>query len=593
MSGSSNGRIPESFIQSVINKTDIVSLIQESFKLKKAGANYSACCPFHHEKTPSFTVSPSKQFFHCFGCGKHGDAIAFMMEHQALSFVEAVEKLAVRLGMEVPKDPAEVTKIQIKLHATSVLKQVAEFYAAQLKTHSAAGPAIDYLKRRGLTGKTAKNYALGFAPPGWDNLLTYFKDQPEALKILEETGLIIRHPEGRYYDRFRQRIMFPIRDRKGEVIGFGGRVLDNTQPKYLNSPESSVFQKGQCLYGIYESLKTKTKWQTAVVVEGYFDVVMLAQYEIFGVFATLGTAISTHHLTTLFHLVPEITFCFDGDTAGQAAAWKALQLVLPLLTEGRQVKFAFLPKGDDPDSYVRTHGTQNLQSLLQNSMPLSEYFFRSLTEKVSPTSVDNRAHLASIAKPMIEQMPAGIFKEMMFEELAKLVATSTFVVRGERAPRFFVPYSKGEKKLTKATPPPQPLAPAIVASAILLIQPTSFSLIKDKTAYWQALKIEGINLLAHIFTLLSEAENMAAETLLEQLCVRGFTSLHLSECIQKVAYMPEAGREAELTGAFARLMALGQQQIMEALLTKSKTSNLTEEEKRQLKEILQMRESIS
>lgn len=593
MSAAPHGRIPENFIQSVINKTDIVALIQESLKLKKAGANYSACCPFHHEKTPSFTVSPSKQFFHCFGCGKHGDAIAFIMEHQALSFVEAVEKLATRLGMSVPKDPQETIKTQIKLHATGLLKEVADFYSAQLKGHPAATHAVNYLKKRSLTGQTAKNYSLGYAPPGWDNLLTHFKNQPEALKILEETGLIIRHPEGRYYDRFRQRIMFPIRDRKGEVIGFGGRVLDDAQPKYLNSPESSIFQKGQCLYGIYESLKAKNKWQAAVIVEGYFDVVMLAQYEISGVFATLGTAISTHHLTTLFHLVPEIIFCFDGDAAGQAAAWKALQLALPLLTEGRQVKFAFLPKGEDPDSYVRSQGTKNFQSLLQNSTPLSEYFFQSLTEKVAPTSVDNRAHLASLAKTMIEQIPAGIFKEMMFEEVAKLVVTSSFVVRGEKAPRFFVPYSKGEKRLPKAAPPPQPLTPAMAASAILLVQPESFSLVKGKTAYWHDLKMEGVKLLSQIFALLMETENLSAAVLIEQLSQRGFTAQQLNGCMQKIAYMPEAGREAELTGALARLMALGQQQIMEALLAKSKVTNLTVEEKQQLKDIIQPRESIS
>ncbi|HRE31601.1 MAG TPA: DNA primase, partial [Candidatus Berkiella sp.] len=430
---STQGRIPESFIEAILAKTDIVSLIQESVKLKKAGANYSACCPFHHEKTPSFTVSATKQFYHCFGCQAHGDAIRFLMEHQSLNFVEAVERLAARVGMAVPKDPKDEAKAKQRNEHTNVLNRVAEFYSTQFK-HPKAVQAVTYLKKRGLTGLTAKAFGMGFAKEGWDNLLSHFEGEPQALKVLEEAGLIIKHESGRFYDRFRNRIMFPIRDRKGNVLGFGGRVMDNSQPKYLNSPDSPLFQKGHCLYGIHEALQGE-RWQKAIVVEGFFDVVMLAQHGIKGALATQGTAITSHHLTYLFQQVPEVVFCFDGDKAGQAAAWKALQLVLPFLTKDRHVRFTFLPEGEDPDSFVRKNGSANFQMLLANSMPLSEYLFATLCADIKPDSIDNRAHLATTAKELLEQIPAGIYKEMMYEQLAEIVSSSLQVVRGEKAAR--------------------------------------------------------------------------------------------------------------------------------------------------------------
>lgn len=594
MSAVLGGRIPESFIQSVVAKTDIVSLIQESIKLRKAGANYSACCPFHSEKTPSFTVNQAKQFYHCFGCGAHGDAIRFLMEHQSYSFVEAVERLATRLGMSVPKDPKEVIKKQVRTQATSVLNQVAEFYHRQFTQNPHAQTAVTYLKKRGISGKIAKAYCLGFAPPGWDNLLKSFQGQNEGLKIIEENGLIIKHPEGRYYDRFRERIMFPIRGRRGEVIGFGGRVLDHSQPKYLNSPETPLFQKGHCLYGIYETLQTKEKWQTAIVVEGYFDVVMLAQFGIMGAVATLGTAVTSHHLTHLFQFVSEVVFCFDGDKAGQAAAWKALQLVLPLLSEGRQVRFAFLPEGEDPDSFVRNHGAERFRSLIQTSTPLSEYFFATLCEKVPLDSVDNRAHLASLARPMLEEMPQGIFKEMMYERLAQLAMSSTSVVRGEKAPRFTNnPYWQKKKPIEVQPPPPQPVAPAFIASAILLAQPTLYAAIKNHGVLGKEIITPGMDLLQSMLTLLSAEATLSTQVLYARLTAQGFTEQQLHTCQKKIDSLPTEGWEAELLGAIGRLLVIGQQQRTEKLLLKAKNTGLSLEEKQQLKEILQFRESKS
>lgn len=593
MSPGSHGRIPENFIETVLAKTDIVSIVQESVKLKKNGANYSACCPFHQEKTPSFTVSQVKQFYHCFGCGKHGDAISFLMEHQSLNFVEALERLAGRVGLSVPKDPQESAKKQLKQSTTSVLNHCAEYYTHQLKHHENAKMAVDYLKKRGLTGQIAKTYGLGFAPSGWDNLLNHFQGNQEALKILEETGLIIKHSSGRFYDRFRERIMFPIRDRRGEVIGFGARVMDKSQPKYLNSPESPIFQKGHCLYGIYESLTSKAQWHTAIVVEGYMDVVALAQYGVQGVVATLGTAITNHHLSALFHIVPEIVFCFDGDNAGQAAAWKALQLVLGLLTEGRQVRFVFLPQGEDPDSFIRQYGVDAFLKTVKNGTALSEYFFNTLCAKVTPDSVDNRAHLASLARPMIETIPHGIFKEMMFEQLANLAQSTPQVVRGEKAFRRFYSsnMSKGQPKI-KLPPPPQPMETAFIASALLLRNPGLLNVVKEKIAFLHEVTGPGIALFNYLINLLMQAPTLSTIDLRKKLQENGFELKRLMECENKVAFIPEEGLEAEFCGAMVRLEVIGREQITEKLLQKAKNAELTDEEKAKLKEFLQSRESI-
>ncbi|MGD9590884.1 MAG: DNA primase [Candidatus Berkiella sp.] len=587
MSGT-HGRIPDSFIQELLAKTDIVSVIQESIKLKKNGANYSACCPFHHEKTPSFTVSQTKQFYHCFGCSAHGDAIRFLMDYQSLNFVDAIENLSARVGLTVPKDPQEAAKAQVKHTMTTVLKRCADFYAQQLKTHPEAKLAVDYLKKRGLTGQVAKQFNIGFAPTGWQNLLSYFSES--EINVLEESGMIIRHKEGRLYDRFRERIMFPIRDRRGEVIGFGARVMDKSQPKYLNSPESSVFQKSYCLYGLYEAQKAKQQWQTAIVVEGYMDVVALAQMGISGAVATLGTAITSHHLNTLFHIVPEVVFCFDGDKAGQSAAWKALQLVLGLLTEGRQVRFVFLPQGEDPDSYVRQYGANAFLSLVKNGTPLSEYFFATLSAKIAPNSVDSRAHLASVARPLIETIPKGIFKEMMFEQLANLVSSTPQVVRGEKAFRSF--YSpKGQTRL-KVAPPPPPMETAYLASAMLLRAPNLHALIGAQSVLVQEIQAPGIALFHFLCNLLSQDPATPSTVMHQKLQENNFEVARLKACETKIAMVPNEGLEAEFLGAIKRLEVVGREQMMEKLILKAKNRELSEQEKEMLKEFLKTRESI-
>ncbi len=511
------------------------------------------------------------------------------MEYEGLPFIDALEKLASRLGLTIPKDAQESAKAQVKLSTTAVLNRVAEFYSAQLKHHPGASHAVHYLKARGLTGTVAKAFGLGFAPAGWDNLLSHFQNDSEVLQVLEQTGLIIKHEQGRFYDRFRQRIMFPIRNRKGEVLGFGGRVIDDSQPKYLNSPESPIFQKGYCLYGIYEALKSRQKWKSALVVEGYLDVIALAQFGIMGALATLGTAMTVHHLTSLFQLVDDVVFCFDGDKAGQAAAWKALQLVLPLLVQPRQVRFVFLPQGTDPDTYVRQQGAAAFLALTENSTPLSEYFFSILSQQTPLDSVDNRARFANTARTFIAQIPDGIFKEMMFEQLAQLAASSVEVVRGEKSFRSFS--SRGWKK-NKVLPPPQPLAPAFLASALLLRAPHLHALASAKRPLWQEITAPGIVLLNKIVDWINEQPSITGEALHQQLQGQNAELKHLADCENRIMLLSDEGLEAEFLGALDRLIVIGRKEVTEKLLQKSKTRELTPEEKQQLKEFLQYVESI-
>ncbi len=344
--------IPKSFIQDLLNRLDIVDVVERYVPLKKAGANYTACCPFHNEKSPSFTVSQSKQFYHCFGCGAHGTAIGFVMEHGGLGFVDAVEELAQSIGVAVPQEiqtgPAQ-HKIAPDLY--EVMQSAMRYYREQLKL---SPRAIDYLKRRGVSGEIAARFGIGFAPEGWQNLASVCDYQQAALL---ETGLAIEAEGGRRYDRFRDRIMFPIVNTRGQVIGFGGRILDQGEPKYLNSPETPLFEKGHELYGLFQAQKAIRASGQVVVVEGYMDVVALAQHGIAYVVATLGTATTAYHVQKLLRLSDEVIFCFDGDAAGQRAAWRALENALPQLVDGKRIGFLFLPQQHDPDSYVREHGT--------------------------------------------------------------------------------------------------------------------------------------------------------------------------------------------------------------------------------------------
>lgn len=417
------GLIPQSFIDELLDRVDLVEVVDQRVKLKRTGKNYSACCPFHEEKTPSFTVSPDKQFYYCFGCGASGNAIGFLMDYERLGFPEAVEQLSHLQGLEVPKEeqsPAQQQKAQERKSIYSLLAQADQYYRQQLRQHPKRQQAVAYLKNRGLDGHIARDYGLGFAPPGWDNLLRALGGAETERRLLIEGGMLIDQPErNKRYDRFRHRIMFPIRDLRGRVVGFGGRVLGDDKPKYLNSPETPVFHKGRELYGLYEARQAYRDLPRLLVVEGYMDVVALAQFGLrYGV-ATLGTACGPDHLELAFKHTREVVFCFDGDQAGRTAAERALAAALPVMADGRQVKFLFLPEGEDPDSLVRQVGAEKFTHMVDMAVPLEDFLFDTLSSDLNPRSLEGRALLSKRAAPLLDQLPRGVFRELMFDRLAQ------------------------------------------------------------------------------------------------------------------------------------------------------------------------------
>ena len=433
------GLIPQRFIDDLLNRTDIVEVVGARVQLKKTGKNYSACCPFHQEKTPSFTVSPDKQFYYCFGCGAGGNALGFVMDHDHLDFPQAVEELAKRAGLEVPREearPGQRPRQPVDSPLYPLLQAAADYYRQALKSHPARQAAVDYLKGRGLSGVIARDFGLGFAPPGWDNLLRHLGGDSLQQKAMIDAGLLIENAEsGKRYDRFRDRVMFPIRDSRGRVIAFGGRVLGDDKPKYLNSPETPVFHKGQELYGLYEARQHNRDLDEILVVEGYMDVIALAQQGLRNAVATLGTATSEEHIKRLFRLVPSILFCFDGDNAGRNAAWRALEACLPNLQDGRRVRFLFLPEGEDPDSLVRREGTDAFRARLhQQAEPLAEYFFRHLMEEADPATLEGKAHLATLAAPLLERVPGANLRALMRQRLSGLTGLDAASLASSEAP---------------------------------------------------------------------------------------------------------------------------------------------------------------
>ncbi|MCX2983370.1 DNA primase [Halieaceae bacterium IMCC14734] len=413
------GRIPQSFIDDLLDRADIVEVIDRRVKLKKTGKNYSARCPFHDEKTPSFSVNPEKQFYYCFGCGAGGNSLGFLMDYENMEFPRAVESLADACGMQVPREESnqKVDKGQRELYP--LLEEAASYYQKQLRSHPERDQAVAYLKGRGLTGQVAKQYDMGFAPPGWDNLLSTLGTSEERKLQLQQAGMVIKNEDGRVYDRFRNRVVFPIRDQRGRVIAFGGRVLGDDKPKYLNSPETEIFHKGRELYGLYHAQKLNRQLQRIVVVEGYMDVIALGQHGITWAVATLGTATSTAHLEKIYRRCSEVVFCFDGDEAGRKAATRALESALPAMQDGRQAKFLFLPEGEDPDTLVRDRGAEHFLQLVEQAMPLEQYLFESVGQGLDIDSMDGRARLSKLAAPLLSKLPNGVFRQLMFQALAE------------------------------------------------------------------------------------------------------------------------------------------------------------------------------
>jgi DNA primase len=422
------GRIPQTFIDELIARADIVEVIGARVQLKKAGREYKACCPFHAEKTPSFWVSPDKQFYHCFGCGKHGTALGFLMDHDHLAFPEAVEELALRLGLEVPHEGGrEAATPRADESLYELTARVTQHYSQCLAREPRAR---EYLKERGLTAQTLERFAIGYAPNSWNELLKRFGAGDTERRRLFEAGLVVERDRGqvqggeRYYDRFRDRVMFPIRDARGRVIAFGGRIIDAGEPKYLNSPETALFHKGRELYGLYETRRARPNLKQLLIVEGYMDVVRLHQAGIDYALATLGTATTPEHLRRIFRLVSTVVFAFDGDRAGRAAAWRALQQALPEAREGREIRFLFLPQGHDPDTLVGAEGREAFEARLAGAVPLSEYLVQELTEQSDLAHADGRARFAESARPLYAKVPEGVYRELLLERLAQVVGLS-------------------------------------------------------------------------------------------------------------------------------------------------------------------------
>ena len=581
------GKIPKKFIDDLLSRIDIIDVIDARVPLKKAGKDYKACCPFHEEKTPSFTVSQDKQFYHCFGCGVNGSAIKFLMDYEHMSFPEAVKDLAQRAGVTVPHDAHySEDKPDITAPLLDVLGQADRFYRRMLREHPQAHEAIDYLKRRGLSGEIAADFGLGFAPDGWDNLLKAVGTADDVRAALLSAGLLVKKDAGGYYDRFRYRVMFPIHDHRGRLIGFGGRVLDTGEPKYLNSPETPLFHKGRELYGLYRARDALKRTGRALVVEGYMDVVALAQYGLDYAVATLGTATTRDHLERLFRYVPEVVFCFDGDRAGREAAWRALENGLPVLHEGRQVSFLFLPDGEDPDTLVRKEGAAEFGARLKAATPLPDYFFQHIAEQVDLSRLDGRARLVELARPHLSKMRPGVLRQLMLARLAELshlpaAELGRLLESGER------PAIQAARRDLRR-PMGGQVRPSLVRTAITLLlqHPELARTVTDDGAAFRALAGRpGVGLLFDLLGLLSEQPDMKTGFIIEHYR----DSEHQQALTKLLAWEhPELSgdTESEFRGVLEQLRreALGAE--TERLMDKERLSGLSPAEKVELKRLL-------
>ena len=574
------GRIPQHFIDDLMSRTDIVEVISSHIPLKKAGKEYKACCPFHDEKTPSFTVSPAKQFYHCFGCGAHGTVVGFLMEHDRAGFVEAIEDLASRAGVEVPREQGTgPDRSRDELFELS--ENVARYYQNCLKKDESA---IAYLKQRGLTGETAKTFGIGYAPARWDALVKKFGQTDKGRRNLLAAGLIIEGEKERTYDRFRHRIMFPIRDTRGRAAGFGGRVIDDSNPKYMNSPETTLFHKGSELFGLYEARRAVKTITQLLVVEGYMDVVALAEHGIHNVVATLGTATTSDQLHQMFRVTDEIVFCFDGDDAGRKAAWKALQTSLPEIRGGRQVRFLFLPEGHDPDSLVNEIGKEAFVAKLADSIALSDFLVARLATGVDLESVDGRARLAELATPLVNRIPQGIFLDLLIEHLAETVRMPAARLAGlirrpgnEPTPGLTAPVSVHDSSFRGSL--------VRRAIALLVHYPRAASEDVDITALKQVDR-PGTSLLAELLEDLRSHPQITTAGILER-WRQHEDGPHLTRLAAQDMLVAEDAAALVLTETIRRLIRqAGPEKRTEDLLSKAQSGRLTPEEKLELTGLL-------
>ncbi len=584
------GRIPQHFIDELLNRIDIVDIIDSLVPLRKAGRDYQARCPFHEENTPSFTVSQNKQFYHCFGCGANGSAIGFLMDYEHMDFVEAVTELARRSGMELPTTEYSNTTSKSGPDLHPIMQAATNFYQQQLKQHPEAGKAVDYLKQRGLTGEIAARFGIGFAPPGWDNLDKALGNNKQNQQQLVTTGMSIAKDDGGQYDRFRNRIMFPIRDRRGRVIAFGGRVIDKEDnPKYLNSPESPLFHKGKQLYGLYETKQALRQIDRLLVVEGYMDVVALAQHGIYYAVATLGTALTPDHLQPLFRTSSEVVFCFDGDRAGRDAAWKALDIMLPELKGGRTARFMFLADGEDPDSLIRQIGQQAFEEKIVSAISLSEFLLQNLSQRVDMSAIDGRARLIDLARPKLTKISNHIFKHMIITELANRIgmpSTELISLLGEKPATQI--YNRALAKPAGESRKPSPVRSII---SLLLEQPQLAQQEPNPERFLE-LKEPGIKLLVELLELIQQKPSISCGAILEHWRDRP-EGKHLNKLALSASTIPSEGYEHEFQDALRHLDKQRVERAYNQLLRKSENNRLSPEDKKQLTELLIEKQSLS
>lgn len=605
------GRIAQSFLDELLARVDIVDVIDRRVKLKKTGKNYSARCPFHDEKTPSFSVNPDKQFYYCFGCGAGGNAVGFVMDYDNVDFPQAVETLASNAGLTVQREQSGTQpspqRQQRQRDLYDLMEQIAQHYQQALRQHVERKQVITYLKQRGLSGEIAKDFGLGFAPPGWDNLLTRFAKDDNSQQQLLQTGMLVENESGRIYDRFRNRAMFPIRDQRGRVIAFGGRVLGNDKPKYLNSPETDIFHKGRELYGLYEARQHHRKLEQILVVEGYMDVIALAQHGIHYAVATLGTATSETHLERIYRLCSDIVFCFDGDQAGRKAAIRAMETALPSLKDGRRVRFLFLPDGDDPDTLVRRQGADHLEHLIRHALPLEEYLFEVAGTGIDTESMEGRARLSQQALPLLHQLPQGVYRQLMFNALAQRTGLSSAELQAAvpQQPSKAVAETSlsdpdqgrdtaGEGPRQRSARPPSLLGDNLAQSAIALLLHQPNLARQSLPALPDSLSGDSVTLLREVIAQLKQHPNTSTALLMGHWYGTPEGEL-LVQLAAEERLIPDAGIGNQLVDTLEKLARQTQRASLDEEITRLKAipyDKISQEEKQTLIQLLTAKQQL-
>ena len=583
------GMIPRQFIDDLLARADIVELIDSRVPLKKAGKNYQACCPFHTEKSPSFSVSQDKQFYHCFGCGEHGNAISFLMEFDRLEFPDAVEELASHYNMTVPREQINRTPAQQKQDQKAYIQkqddyelmaQISRFYQQQLKVASDKDIAIDYLKGRGLSGEIVKRFGIGYISDAWDGMMKVFGRSNQINQQLVDLGMAIQSDKNRPYDRFRGRIQFPIRDKRGRVIGFGGRVLGDGTPKYLNSPETRIYHKGQELYGLFEAKQANKQLTRLVVVEGYMDVVALAQNGVDYAVASLGTATTSEQLQTLFRTVKEVICCYDGDRAGRDAAWRAMDNALPMIQDGYSLKFVFLPDGQDPDSMIREQGQAAFEKILDNATPLSTFLFEHLLAQIDMTSPEGKGAAIGAFKPYLAKLPESNLKDAIVTKLANQFGANNEM----QLKKLHKNFANAEQNKAKAVRPK--ITPVRLAIALLLEHPHIVETLPDANILAD-LNMPGIPLLNQLLALCKQNPKVNSAQLLEH-----FRGQEAEKQLTKLMCMEHHVEPENAEGTFLdtieKFLNVFIEQRTELLLEQSRSSKLSDDEKLELHELLSL-----